>query len=722
MKITNKRELQTNRPLVLVVDDDSAMRLLVREVLEQDNLRVEEAKNGVEAITVFAQLHPDLIMMDVDMPRMNGFDACSRIKQQPGGDDTTIVMLTGLDDVTSIRQGYEAGATDFVTKPINWPILSQRVHYLLRARSTYRALKLSEERLSQAQAIAQMGNWEWNILTNELHWSDQIYRIFGLEPQEFAANYEAFLQSVHPEDREYTSQAVKEAIEQKKPYNIDHRVILPNGEVRVVHEQALVSYDHQDRPYQMLGTVQDITERTKVEEKIHALAYYDTLTGLPNRYRFKEQMTQALEHSSRNGMKTALIYMNLDRMKRINDTLGYHTGDQLLLMMTKRLKQCAEDPDILAQDQNSVADPVLLARLGGDEFAILLSALKKTGSIPEVVRSLLDALALPLVVDSREYFVTGSIGIAFSPEHGNDVDTLLKHADTAMRRAKKAGGNHFQLYAQSMNYRAFERLDLEGKLRRALQHGDLSLHYQPKVESHNRKTMGLEVLLRWEHPEIGFVPPANFIPLAEESGLIIPIGEWVLETACRQNRIWQEAGFAPVQIAVNLSVRQFIQHDMMNVIKRVLNHTRLDPKYLELELTESILMQDVEENIVTLQQLKDIGLELAIDDFGTGYSSMNYLKRLPLDTLKIDRSFVMDVITNRSDAAIVKSIVALAKNLGMKVVAEGVDTEEQRAFLNEQGCDQIQGHLISKPVPADQVIQFLSLEKKTDSAGSFSIH
>ena len=702
------KNTQSDLPVVLVADDDLTVRLLMREALEQDDFVVVEAENGVEAITVFERLHPIIIMMDVEMPEMDGFSACSRIKKLPGGDDVTVVMVTGLDDFASIQQSYDAGATDFITKPINWPILSHRVRYLLRARSIYQALRVSEERLSQAQAIASIGNWEWNIITNELHWSSEIYRIFGYKQEEFTANFDTFMESVHREDRGIVDRAIREALDQNKPYSIDHRIVLPDGKVRVVHEQALVDIDQEGKPHSMHGTVQDITERVEAEEKIRELAFFDNLTGLPNRLLFQEHANMALHVARRNKTKFALIYLNLDRFKRFNDTLGYDAGDRILVAISDRLRQSIRESDIVSSaSERPGQGGISLARMGGDEFTILLNDMNETVHVGHMVRRLLDELACPLIVDERELVLTGSIGIATYPADGNDVDQLLKNAHAAMYQTKKYGSNCFRCYSETMNDRALERLDLEINLRKAIEQNELVLYYQPKVESQSGKIIGLEALVRWDHPKMGLIPPTEFIPLAEETGLIIPIGEWVLEEACKQNHAWQQAGYTPLRMGVNLSARQFAEQDLVGTIQRILDSSQLDPGYLELELTESILMRDVHESIAILRDMKEIGVDLSIDDFGTGYSSLSYLKLLPLDTLKIDRSFVTDITTDSSDAAIAKSIIALGKNLNMKVIAEGVETQGQLKFLRDQGCDLIQGYLISRPVPAEEVTQFL---------------
>ncbi len=698
-----KDQDQKQQPVVLVVDDDMSVRLLMRESLEHAGMIVKEAENGVEALSAFEQVKPDLVLLDVNMPEMDGFATCTRLRQLPGGDDVAIVIITGLHDVKSIRLAYKAGATDFITKPVNWPILNHRVRYLLRAIDTFRALHRSETRLSQAQRVAHLGNWERDIFSNKLYWSDEIYHIFGLEPQTFGATYEAFLKSVHPKDRTYVTNAVDRALHENKLYSIDYRIILPDGTERAVHEQGQAVFDETGKAIGMHGIVQDITKRKKDEAKIRFLAYYDVLTGLPNRQLFKEHADRAILTAQRDGTKVAVIFLDLDNFKRINDTLGHNAGDKLLKKISENLTDGIRASDIVARTEAGKQSMTSLSRLGGDEFTILLSGLSEAKHAAVVAKRIIECAGLPVKIDGQELYITGSAGITVYPEDGEDIDTLLKNADAAMYYAKEAGKNNFQFYAKHMNASTLARLNMEANLKKALEQNELVLYYQPQVEIRTCRIVGLEALIRWKHPEMGLVSPVEFIPIAEETGLIVPIGEWVLKTACAQVLVWHRAGFIPLRIGVNVSGRQFRQQDLVKSVKQILDTTCLDPQYLELELTESIIMHDVEEAIATLCKLKEIGLKLSVDDFGTGYSSMNYLKRFPLDTLKIDRSFVKDITTDPNDAAITKATIALAKSLDLTTTAEGVETEEQLTFLREQGCDQVQGYLISRPVPAERV-------------------
>jgi diguanylate cyclase (GGDEF)-like protein len=439
----------------------------------------------------------------------------------------------------------------------------------------------------------------------------------------------------------------------------------------------------------LVRAVRFAIERKHTEQRLQALLNYDTLTQLPNRELLLDRLTQAIAAATRQQTMVGLLLLDLDRFKLVNDTMGHAFGDKLLCDVAAQVKTCIRESDTLA-------------RLGGDEFVIVLNGFKGAQDAAKVASKIITELSKPFVIEGHEVFVTTSIGISLFPNDGLDKNSLITNADLAMYRAKEEGRNHFQFYTFGMNATTVERLTLENDLRRAVERDELVLHYQPQMDCRTNEFIGFEALVRWQHPELGLVPPARFIPMAEENGMIVPIGEWVLRESCRQNKAWIDAGGQPMVVSVNLSSRQFHQESMLKAVTNTLEATGLEARYLALEITESSLMHDPDEAVVTLCLLRNMGIGVAIDDFGTGYSSLGHLKRFPLSSLKIDRAFVSEITENPEDAAIVRAILAMAHSLHLKTVAEGVETEKQLEFLREIGCDEVQGYYLAKPLPAQE--------------------
>lgn len=695
-------------PRVLVVDDDITARLLAQQWLEKEGFVLIEASDGHQALSVFQEVRPHIVLMDVHMPKLDGFEACRQLRRLPQGKTVPILMVTGRDDVDSIERAYEVGATDFVPKPINWLILSHRLRYMLRAGAVLQAFQNSEARLAEAQRIAQLGNWEWKLETNEIYWSEQLYRILGLVPGDVTPTLEVFLRQVHTEDREQVRTWFFQALKLGKSASLGYRLVPAENREPFVQQQAEAHFNEAGNIVSVSGTVLDITELKKVEEK----ACSDSLTGLANRWFFNECVQNALELARRDDHLVAILFLDLDNFKRINDTLGHAIGDLLLKKVASRLVASVRASDCIVRtdlghhhEQQDYEQQV--ARMGGDEFTVLLTKIGHINDAARVAQRILDAMGISMDLEGYEVVVTPSIGIAIYPYNGVDIDSLLKNADTAMYHAKKAGKNIFKFFAESMNVAALRRLKLENNLRKALEKGELFLHYQPRVDLGQNSFVGMEALLRWQNNEWGSISPEEFIPLAEETGLIVPLGEWALRQACAQTKAWQDEGL-PVQcIAVNLSARQFAQKNLAELVAQVLTETGLDPECLELEITESLLMNNVKDAIEMLHQLKSLRVQLAIDDFGTGYSSLSYLKQFPIDRLKIDKTFVTYIDSDSKDAAMVRAIIAMAHNLKLSVTAEGVETEAQKTLLQRWGCDEAQGYYFGYPIPPQQVVDFL---------------
>ncbi len=480
----------------------------------------------------------------------------------------------------------------------------------------------------------------------------------------------------------------------RRQFSYEKIYLCKDGASVWAHVAVNILVDAGSNPTCCVALIQDITERKRAEQEIQQLANHDLLTGLPNRTHLKEHLTQAVAQANRDGRNVGVLSLDLDRFKRINDTMGHAAGDLFLKSVTARLQDCTRRGDTVA-------------RLGGDEFVVVLPEVTSLSDITTLAHKMLQALSIPFELEGHEISCTASIGIAIAPVDGENVDALLKNADMAMYAAKERGRNTYQFYSAEMNQKAMERLKLETDLRRALQQDELFLLYQPQVDLKLCQVTGTEALVRWRHPDRGVVSPGEFIPFAEETGLILPIGEWVLRTACRQAKAWQEAGQPLLRIAVNLSGCQFKQANFLDIVGGILAETGLDPHCLELELTESILMADVEGTVSSLGALKAMGIHLAIDDFGTGYSSLSYLKHFPIDRIKIAQSFVQDVTSDPDSAAIVEAIIAMAHSLGLKLIAEGVETGEQLNFLQERGCHAMQGYYFGVPMTDTGFVHYL---------------
>ncbi|MFN8535981.1 MAG: EAL domain-containing protein [Thermomicrobiales bacterium] len=562
--------------------------------------------------------------------------------------------------------------------------LSEQIGIAIGRARHYAAARSSADNLAAAQRIAHLGSWEENLLTGTIIWSDEAFRIHGREPQSFTPTVELLAEAIHPDDREVVLRARRTAHEGAEPRPIDFRLVRPDGDVRIVHQQSEVIRDYQGRPVIRRGVILDVTERRALEARLAHQATHDPLTGLPNRMLLLDRLGQALAHARRGGAPCAVLVLDLDNFKVVNDTLGHDAGDRLLVATADRLRHCLREGDTLA-------------RLGGDEFAALLGEVANAGEAIEVGQRLAKALEPPFPLDGQVYRIGASIGIVLStPEHSRP-DDLLRDADIAMYRAKSASDVRLALFDPAMQERIVERVALERDLRGALERGELSLHYQPIVDLVTGRIVEAEALVRWRHPQRGLVPPDIFVPVAEESGLIAPLGRWVLGEACRQARAWRDRGNQLV-VAVNLSAREFGQADLARVVAAALHEADLAPDQLRIEITERLAMRDAAVTSATLAALRELGVQVAIDDFGTGYSSLAYLKRFPVDALKIDRSFIAGLGNSAEDAAIVGATTGLGRTLGLAVTAEGVETAAQVAHLRALGCDLAQGYFFARPL------------------------
>ncbi len=561
-------------------------------------------------------------------------------------------------------------------------------HDMTERLSMEKELKRNELILKEAQKIAKVGSWELDFSTQKLIWSDEIYRIFELTNDGLAPRYEDFLAAIHPEDREAVNFAYSESLKNKMPYEAVHRLLLSGGRIKYIHEKGETHYDANGEPLRSVGTAQDVTERNTIEKKIEFLAHHDELTGLPNRMLTKDRVEHAIAHAKRTGTKVAILCIDIDNFKTINDSLGHAIGDVMLRVAAARLKEYIRECDTLG-------------RHGGDEFIAVLTDVYSIDDVSAAAEKLLKEFEKPFCLGSHILSVSISIGVAMSPDDGDNFDTLLQKADTAVYKAKEDGRNAYCFFAERMNSEIMEHLQIQNDLKKAIDENEFILHYQPQIDLAENKIGGAEALIRWRHPKNGLVPPMKFIPVAESSGLIAQIGEWVIREACRQAAEWERNGIS-LTMAVNISAVQFKKGNLEEIVKSALEESGLNPELLELELTESILIHDTENVLQAVKRLKAIGIKLSIDDFGTGYSSLSYLKRFAVDKLKIDQSFVRDILKDPEDAVIVKAVIQMAKSLNLKTIAEGVENADVLAVISGHGCDEVQGYHFAKPMPSSE--------------------
>jgi diguanylate cyclase (GGDEF)-like protein len=683
-----------SRGLVLIIDDDPVFTLLASETLEQNGFETLIADDVDKGLELFEQRRPDLLLLDVDVSGASGFDLCRKILAAPRAFDVPIVMVTGHNDTRSIDRAYKAGAADFISKPVLWPTLHHRLGFILRARKDMRSLRSSERR---NRALLQ-------ALPDSIYRIDRrgiiLEQLAGGEAPCTDALVGADLDRLLPSSVASTArESLAEGAEGGQRLTLDFDDISNDGHPRAFEARLLPQSDGT-----ILMVIRDATDRKRTEARIRRLAYYDTLTGLPNRELFQRNAARSLDYAKEKGGTVAILYLDLDRFKRVNDNLGHSVGDALLKNVARRLEQSvgitSSAVDSTESFEEFAAPPI--ARLSGDEFVLLLSITDATQA-DAVANEVRRSLAEPFECEGHSLVVTPSIGIALYPHDGADIEDLLIKADMAMYRAKEQGRDGSAFYGESLAVRSLGRLELENELRRAFEAGEFELHYQPKIDLASGSVVGAEALLRWHHFSRGWIGPDKFIPIAEETGMIGPMGAWVIEEACKTLKAWEAIGLSHLSVAVNVSVRQFAKPDFVDSVLLTLKNHAVGRNRIELEITESLLMRNVAETTGNLKRLAAAGVGVSIDDFGTGYSSLGYLKQFTVHSLKIDRSFVKDLTISSDDSAICSAIIALARELRLKVIAEGVETVEQLNFLRLQRCDQVQGYLFSKPLPADQL-------------------
>lgn len=738
-------------PTVLIVDDTPANLAVLSNYLGDNGLSVVVAEDGEEGIARAAYSRPDLILMDVMMPGMSGFEACRRLKQDPETSDIPIIFMTALSEASDKIAGFNIGCVDYVTKPFQVEEVLARVRAHLDLRLMQRQLAMQNMQLREEISVRRKVEAELHQARNELeervvqrtaelaqandnlrkenaerarvqeelrerearirrlfeanvigifYWqldggiteaNDAFLQIIGYSREEMQAGTVRWT-AVTPAEHETADAHAATELKSRgtcAPYEKEY-VRKDGSRVPVLLGAAFF----EGRTDAGIAFVLDLSERKRAEARIAFMAHHDALTGLPNRTLLQDRITQAIAHGRRSDSKVAVLFLDLDYFKRINDSLGHAIGDRLLQLTALRLQACLREGDNLA-------------RLGGDEFVLCLPDLADDNDAALVARKTLETLEAPFLVEGHELHITGSIGISLFPSDGKDVDALMRAADTAMYHAKEKGRHNFQFFTPAMNKAARLRLALENRLRYALASDMFEVHFQPQIDMRTGIMFSSEALLRLREPGKSPVSCGDFICVAEETGLIMPLGEWVLENACRQLKQWHDLGYAGLHVAVNLSARQFFQPNLCETIERIIAVSGIDPGALDLEITESILLRRTDDNINALHRLSELGIHLSIDDFGTGYSSLAYLQRYPVNTLKIDRAFVSGITRNANDRALVAAIVAMAHGLEMNVLAEGVECAEQVEFLLDHGCSHAQGFYYSSPLPPEDLTGIL---------------
>jgi diguanylate cyclase (GGDEF)-like protein/PAS domain S-box-containing protein len=682
---------------LLVVDDELMNRDMLSRRLERAGFAVDVAADAREALERLQRAGVELVLLDSMMPGMSGTDLLRLLRGTYTQTELPIIMVTALSDSQRVVEALNMGANDYITKPIDFSVALARIQSQLGRKRAEDSLRSSEQRYALAARGTNDGLWDWDVTSNRVFLSERWKQMLGLGERDIGGDPAEWIARIHPSDRqkfEAELEGLRRAGGQDQ-FAGEYRLLHADGAYRWMLTRGFVLRSATGSAVRMAGSQTDIT----------ASRAFDSLTGLPNRVYFTDRLENAIARASRRESSYAVLFLDMDRFKVVNDSMGHQAGDQLLTELSRRVVRSVE----AAATSLPAGSSHVVARLGGDEFAVLVEGAGDADSIRPLAERIEAAVGEPFQVESREVYASISIGIALGNPDYRDPAEVLRDADTAMYRAKSMGRARWAIFDSEMRAMAVARMEMEGDLRHAVNRGELRLYYQPKVELGSNRVVGFEALLRWQHPTRGLIPPLQFIPLAEETGLIVPIGAWVIREACLTLERWQhEFPFVPpLEVSVNLSVRQFWQNNLVEQVAEALAETGIEPECLQLEVTESVFVQEPVAAASVLAQLKALGVGLKLDDFGTGYSSLSYLSQLPCDSLKIDKSFVNQMCTDVSCSEIVRTVVALATSLGKQVIAEGIETEAQADLLRSLGCGFGQGYLFSKPMAAEKATEYL---------------
>lgn len=682
---------------ILVVDDDRFSRMVVAKFLTQQGYQVTEAINGRQALVLFNRIVPDLILLDVEMPNINGFEVCATIRKSPIGKSIPIIMLTSREDDQAIKLAFSAGTTDYICKPVNLKLLAHRLPGILKASQAVREARKTALPKQPSKRLLSKGSWQWVIHSDQFRCSAGINRLVGDLPEK--ASLSDYLAHVKEDEREQIKDALYLAASRREPFSFEHKLVnTSKGERTFLMHGKLIK----ERPAIVEGTLQDITERKTANASVQRMAFQDSLTGLTNKQTFISHLDRAINHAQFNKKTLAVIYIDLDDFKKVNDAHGQNVGDQLLMSIGQTIKNCVRSSDALSDNQNED-----ISRIGGDKFAVLLNNLSSPEGAGSVAKRILNELESPDSETRGPLKSSASIGISCYPKDGASSNELLANAEQAMRHAKLTGKHYYRYFDQRMNSPAYNRFGLEEPLKQALINNEFRLQYQPQIDIQRGTIVGVEALIRWHSKDHGIVSPERFIPIAEKLGIMAKVDQWVMETACTEVQSWHEEGLQPINLSLNIANSRFISNDFADSTQFALEKSGFPAHQLVLELLENSIMKDAHATTQRLLEIRELGCLVALDNFGSGLSSINYLRRFNLDYLKIDRQFIRQVMNDADDAAIISTIMDMARNLDMRVIAQGIESKSQLKFLHTIGCEFAQGFLFAKPVSGEKIFKAL---------------
>lgn len=683
-----------NEKIFIAEDEEKVSREIAASLEAMGYLVTGRADRTETAVEKIRELQPDLVLMEVRLKgKINGVEAAQQIHSEL---DIPVIFISAHADTLTLQTAMLAQAYGMIFKPFETRELKSNITMALYKHSMARKLRESEERYALAVRAANDGIWDWNLKTDEIYYSTRWKEMLGCREDEIGSTSNEWFKRVHPDDYKQVQTNLVAHLKGLTPhFECEYRMQHADGSYFWVLSRGLAVRDAKGTAYRMAGSQSDINARKQAEQRLAHDAVHDALTELPNRLLFLDRLQNRLDRTKRNANDLfAVMFIDLDRFKVVNDSLGHSVGDQLLVTVASRLKHCLRPEDTVS-------------RLGGDEFAVLLDSVNNVGDARQVADRIKGQLKTTTLLGTIERSPTASIGIVIFNPNYSSAGELLRDADSAMYYAKSLGGNQHQVFDSAMHINAIDLIQLEGELKRAVERKEWLIHYQPIISLKSGKPIGAEALVRWQHPQRGVLSPKDFIQVAEDTGLILPIGDYVLHSACMQAKAWREAGRPRFWVSVNISARQFQEKDLVEKVKRVLSETGLPSDGLRLEITETLAIKDSKYTMRLIKELSELGVYTSLDDFGTGYSSLSYLKQFPLKVLKIDRSFINDIQPNQKDESIVTAIIAMARSFNLEVVAEGVETDEQLTFLRSQMCDSVQGFLLSRPVPAGDLTRML---------------